>query len=227
MAKWKEISGQRLLERFGMTELIMALSNPYQPIEDRRPGRVGTPLPGVDAAILDLDDTQTILPSDTDKQGELLIRSASMFDRYLGKPEATAESFFTDPAGQKWFSTGDCVTIDNTGSYKIEGRLSQDIIKKAGYKISALEIEAVILSQGQVKEVCVFGIPNDKYGEEIAALIVGNDENVPSDRLLISVENHCKEIMSSYKMPRVWKVIDEIPRNQMGKVNKKQIKLDF
>ena len=74
------------------------------------------------------------------------------------------------------------MTVDSTGSYKIEGRLSQDIIKKAGYKISALEIEAVILSQGQVKEVCVFGIPEDKhgYGEEIAALIVPNDKSISS-----------------------------------------------
>ena len=126
----------------------MALSNPYEPIEGRRPGRVGTELPGVTAAMLDLDDMQTLLPRETDKQGELLIRSTSMFDRYLGKPQATAESFFTDSDGQKWFRTGDCVTVDETGSYKIEGRLSQDIIKKAGYKISALEIEAVILSQG-------------------------------------------------------------------------------
>ena len=106
-----------------------------------------------------------------------------MFDRYLGKPEATAESFFTDSSGSKWFRTGDCVTVDSTGSYKIEGRLSQDIIKKAGYKISALEIEAVILSQGQVKEVWVFGIPDDKYGEEIAALIVRNDKSMSADAL--------------------------------------------
>ena len=74
--------------------------------------------------MLDLDDMKTLLPSATEKQGELLIRSTSMFDRYLGKPEATEESFFTDTTGDKWFKTGDCVTLDNTGSYKIEGRLS-------------------------------------------------------------------------------------------------------
>ena len=107
-----------------MTETLMALSNPYNPKRERIPGRVGTPLPGVSAAMLDLDDMKTLLPKGTEKQGELLIRSTSMFDRYLGKPEATAESFFTDDEGQKWFKTGDCVTVDQTGSYKIEGRLS-------------------------------------------------------------------------------------------------------
>ena len=107
-----------------------------------------------------------------------------MFDRYLGKPEATAESFFTDKAGSKWFKTGDCVTIDDQGSYRIEGRLSQDIIKKGGYKISALEIEAVLLEHPQVKEVCVYGIPDEKYGEEITALVVGNDNEVSGDELI-------------------------------------------
>ena len=124
------------------------------------------------------------MPKDTDKQGELLIRSKSMFDRYLGKPEATKESFFTDQSGNKWFKTGDCVTIDSKGSYRIEGRLSQDIIKKGGYKISALEIEAVLLQHPDVKEVCVYGIPDERYGEEIAALAVGKDETAKADELI-------------------------------------------
>ena len=90
-----------------------------------------------------------------------------------------------------------------------------------------MEIEAVILSQGQVKEVCVFGVPDEKYGDEIAALIVGKDKSISDDALKTAVEKYCRDTMSSYKMPRIWKVIDEIPRNQMGKVNKKQIKQSF
>ena len=207
-----------------MTEILMALSNPYSPISGRKAGRVGMELPGVQAAMLDLESGTDFLPKDTEKQGELLIRSSSMFDRYLGKPEATAESFFTDQAGLKWFKTGDCTTIDDQGSYRIEGRLSQDIIKKGGYKISALEIEAVLLEHPQVKEVCVYGLPDEKYGEEITALVVGSDKEVSGDELIKKLEDHCKSAMSSYKVPRMWKVIEEIPRNQMGKVNKKQIK---
>lgn len=115
MEEWKEISGQQLLERFGMTEILMALSNPYRPIEGRLKGCVGKPLPGVTAALLQMEsedgshsDESQFLSDDSLEQGELLIRSTSMFDRYLNKPEATAKEFLTDKDGLKWFKTGDC-----------------------------------------------------------------------------------------------------------------------
>jgi len=113
-----------------MTEIMMALSNPYAPVSERLPGHVGSSLPGVEALI---------------ENGELLIRSESMFDRYLNKPEETEKSFL-EVEGRKWFRTGDSAQINpDTGSYQILGRMSQDIIKRAGYKISALEIENVLL----------------------------------------------------------------------------------
>ena len=95
-----------------------------------------------------------------------------MFDRYLNRPDATSESFLTDQSGQRWFKTGDCATktsLNGAYSYRIMGRLYQDIIKKGGFKISALEIESVLLQHQHVKEACVFSIPCDKYGEEIVA----------------------------------------------------------
>ena len=114
---------------------------------------------------------------DFHEQGELLIRSTSMFDRYLNKPEATAKEFFTDPTtGLKWFKTGDCAVRDANDVYSIKGRLSADIIKKGGYKISALDIESVLLSHPEVKEACVLGLDCEIYGDEIAALIVGSVE---------------------------------------------------
>jgi len=119
MASWFDISGQILLERFGMTEIGMGLSNPYHPVTSRQAGHVGSPLPGVEATMCDLD-TGAIF-NDTDRQGELLIKSKGMFDRYLNKPEATAECFTEDG----WFRTGDCVAKNaETGAYKILGRLS-------------------------------------------------------------------------------------------------------
>jgi len=149
MDAWEELSGQRLLERFGMTDLLMAISNPYDPTHERRSGYVGSPLPGVEAALLDLENRTQIYRSEDkladDFQGELLIKSNSMFDRYLGRPEATNESFVSS-GGDRWFLTGDCAQrCSSSGYYKILGRLSQDIIKKAGYKISALEIENRLL----------------------------------------------------------------------------------
>ena len=112
-----------------------------------------------------------------------MVHSTSMFDRYLHKPEATAKEFFTDPTtGLKWFKTGDCAQKIDDGVYQIKGRLSADIIKKGGYKISALDIESVLLEHLGVKEVCVLGLPDDKYGDEIAAIVV-TDPDVSIDEL--------------------------------------------
>ena len=220
MDEWRNISGQTLLERFGMTEILMALSNPYRPIDGRLKGCVGKPLPGVTATLLSLEGDESgervMLAEDSEEQGELLIRSTSMFDRYLNKPEATAKEFYSDTDGQLWFQTGDAAVRDADGVYQIKGRLSADIIKKGGYKISALDIESVLLTHPAVKEVCVFGLPDEKYGDEIAALVVGED-GLTSDELTA----YSRDKLSSYKVPRIWKMIDAIPRNQMGKVNKK------
>ena len=104
--------------------------------------------------------------------------------------------------------------------YQILGRLSQDIIKKSGYKISALEIESKLLEHPNIAEVVVFGIPDEKYGEEIAALLVLKNK----EKGLDDINNFCLTRMSSYKVPRKWKLMDEIPRNAMGKVQKKELK---
>ena len=104
--KWKEITGLTLLERYGMTEIGMALTNPYEPVEDRLPRFVGSPFPGVEAAIYDDDKNEVVHEAGT--EGELLIRSPSMFDRYLNRAEATEKSFIQDSEGKEWFMTGDC-----------------------------------------------------------------------------------------------------------------------
>ena len=116
-----------------------------------------------------MDDSGN-LHTNPDDPGELVLQSTSMFDRYLDNEEATNASFFADPSGQKWFKTGDSAMITND-SYKILGRLSQDIIKKSGYKISALESEACILQTDIVSEVAVFGVEDEEYGEEIVAYV--------------------------------------------------------
>ena len=149
----------------------------------------------------------------------MLISGTSLFDRYHNKPEATAKEFITDPStGKKWFMTGDAATRDANGVYSIKGRLSADIIKKGGYKISALDIEGVMLRNPAVKEICVLGVPDEKYGDEIAALVVMNMEYNFDEKAL---HEFGKEYMSSYKVPRIWKELKELPRNQMGKINKK------
>lgn len=125
MNRWKEITGHTLLERYGMTEFGMGLTNSYEDAEARIAGHVGHPFPGVTAGIFNPETG--LVHQDMDSEGELLIQSPTMFDRYLDAPEATDESFFSDKAtGQKWFKTGDCAirSSEHDGSYKILGRFS-------------------------------------------------------------------------------------------------------
>lgn len=174
MLRWKEITGHTLLERFGMTEIGMAISNPYFDVEQRIPGHVGHPFPGVKARLLDLDSNE--LHEDFDKEGELLIRSNCMFSRYHNNEEITKNSFFTDGSGNEWFKTGDVAlkSSEHDGAFRILGRLSQDIIKKQGFKISALELESSLSLHKSVNECAVIGVPNEEYGEEIVAFIALN-----------------------------------------------------
>lgn len=133
-----------------------------------------------------------------------------MFDRYYGRPEATAKEFYTEAGsgGLKWFKTGDCATRDENGVFSIKGRLSADIIKKGGYKISALDIEGVLLTHPGIEQACVLAIPCEKYGDEIAALLVGDSTLTEAE-----LTAYTREKLSSYKVPRVWKFLDSIPRN--------------
>ena len=149
----------------------MVLTNSYKNVNERNPGYVGLPFPGTTVSLLDHDTNQ--IHNSFDKEGEILVQSKTLFDRYLNNPKATEESFFTDSQGKKWFKTGDCAVLkSDKNSYKILGRFTQDIIKKAGYKISAIEIETNLLLNDFVKECAVVGVPDEKYGEEIVAFIV-------------------------------------------------------
>ncbi|BBG98971.1 AMP-dependent synthetase and ligase family protein [Prunus dulcis] len=162
MHKWESITGHRLLERYGMTEFVMAISNPLR--GERKAGTVGKPFPGVEVRIVAEDDSG----SDSIGVGELCIRSPSVFKEYWKLPEVTKESFTSDG----FFRTGDAGTVDEDGYYIILGRTSADIMKVGGYKLSALEIESVLLQHPAVEECCVLGLPDENYGEIVCAIIV-------------------------------------------------------
>jgi len=198
MERWKAISTHLLLERYGMTEIGMALSNPYD--GPRVAGHVGYPLPGVSARL--------------SEEGEIQIKGATVFKEYWNKPEATAESFTEDG----WFKTGDIAAIDEVGGYRILGRNSVDIIKSGGYKISALEIEEVLRQFPGIADCSVVGLPNDEWGELVAAAIVTKS---PVDEKALST--WMREQMPAYKTPRKYAVLAELPRNAMGKVTKKDV----
>lgn len=211
MEKWYRISGHYLLERYGMTEIGMAISNPYE--GERRAGHIGQALPGVEIRIC--NESDEILPPD--QPGEIQVKGSNVFKAYWGKPEATQKAF----TGDGWFKTGDIAVMDN-GYFKILGRDSVDIIKSGGYKISALEIEEILRTYPGVKDCGVIGIPDEEWGEIVAAAIVSS-EILNTEEL-----NHwMRERLPAYKTPRKYLNVPDLPRNAMGKVTKNELKKLF
>jgi malonyl-CoA/methylmalonyl-CoA synthetase len=203
-------TGQTLLERYGMTEIGMALSNPYD--GPRVPGAVGTPLPGVEVDIV-LDDGS---PAPTGEPGELRVRSPQMFAGYHGDEAATAASF--DAEGR--FRTGDTGVRDAGGVIRLLGRTSVDIIKSGGYKISALEIEAALRDHPAIAEIAVIGEPDATWGERVAACVVAR---AGATLGLEELQAFARERLAVYKVPRALRLLPALPRNAMGKVQKKQL----
>ncbi|HRX80741.1 MAG TPA: AMP-binding protein, partial [Pirellulaceae bacterium] len=204
--QWTALTGQKLLERYGMTEIGMALSNPYR--GDRRPGMVGQPLPGVQLR-LKSDEGKVI--TGEGEPGEIQVRGPSVFNEYWHRPEVTAASF-----EEGWFRTGDMAVLEN-GYYRIMGRQSVDIIKSGGYKLSALEIEATLLEHPAVRECAVVGVADDTWGEAVAVAIVLNEGETLEMEMLRS---WCRDRLSTYKIPKHLHIADALPRNAMGKVTK-------
>ena len=215
MEKWEQISGHRLLERYGMTELGMAISNPYH--GDRKAGYVGIPLPGVQIKLADENNVQV----GEETPGEILVKGDNVFKEYWQRPEATQATFTNDG----WFKTGDIAVIEN-GYYRIMGRQSVDIIKSGGYKISALEIEEVLRTNEIILDCAVVGINDDEWGELIVAAIVLKPAFI-SDFNEQKLSDWMVNYIASYKKPRRYLVLNDLPRNAMGKVVKNDIKNRF
>lgn len=211
MEKWHIISGHWLLERYGMTEIAMAISNPFH--GERRPGHVGLPLPGVSVRLMGDKD---IIKGELEP-GEIQIKGPNVFQSYWNKPSATQETFTEDA----WFKTGDVAHLDG-GYYKILGRSSVDIIKSGGYKLSALEIEEVLRIHPDIEDCGVVGLSNEEWGEVVAAVLVV--KNVISKE---EINTWLRERLPGYKVPRLYQFVEELPRNAMGKVTKNDLKIMF
>lgn len=211
MEKWERISGHTLLERYGMTEIGMAISNPYE--GERRAGYVGIPLPNVEVRLV--DEQYRDIPAG--EQGEILVKGKNVFKEYWRKPEETKKEFTSDG----WFKTGD-VAIKENDYYRIVGRSSVDIIKSGGYKISALEIEEVLRSHEWIKDCAVAGIPDDEWGELVVAAVEAADGFDAS-----KINQWIRERLPAYKTPKRYLVVETLPRNAMGKVVKNDVKKLF
>ncbi len=201
-AAFRELTGHAILERYGMTETGMNLSNPYA--GERLPGTVGTPLPGVSARI--------------DESGELLVRGSNVFSGYWRAPEKIAESFVHDPLGRRWFRTGDLAVRDSeTGTFTLLGR-RHELILSGGFNVYPREIEEVLTSFPGVREAAVVGRPHPEWGEVPMAFLVIGDAGGPVDEAgLIAF---CKKRIAGFKVPRTFRVVESLPRNALGKVQK-------
>lgn len=155
-------------------------------------------------------------------QGELYVKGPSVFVGYYKKPEET-ESAFEDG----WFKTGDVAAYDK-GIFKILGRTSVDIIKTGGHKVSALDIETHLLEHPQIADVCVVGVPDPSWGQTVAALIAMKGSTDEANAVTQEqLSTWCKDRIATYQIPTKIKITNEIPRNAMGKVNKKEVVRDF
>ncbi len=188
----EELSGQRIAERYGLTETLIVTA--VGAADERRPGCVGTPLPGVDLQLLD--------------EGEVAVRGPSLFSGYLNGPE---------PDG--WFKTGDMATREPDGQLRIVGRRSQDLIKTAGYKVGAGEVELALLDHPGVAEAAVTGEQDADLGQRIVAWVVPRDGRVAP----VGLADHVAVLLAPHKRPREVRVVHELPRNAMGKVIKSRL----
>lgn len=212
LIRWEGITGHRLLERYGMTEIGMALSNPLH--GERRAGTVGQPLPNVEIRLTD----ETGAPVLAGQPGQIEVRGPQVFHEYWGRPDDTARSF-----KDGWFGTGDVAVVE-AGYYRILGRQSTDIIKSAGYKISALEIEELAREHPDVTDCAVVALPDPDLGQRIAAAVVpapGTELAPEPFRIWL------KERLAPYKVPKDIRFVEELPRNAMGKVVKQDLRRLF
>ncbi|KAL7793228.1 acetyl-CoA synthetase-like protein [Trichoderma ceciliae] len=242
---WASLSnGNILLERYGMTEVGMALSCGLSSA-DRVDASVGWPLPSVQARLVDFDTAEVILPGQElgpegrERSGEIQLRGPTVFKEYWRNPAATEKEFTApDPDGRgPWFKTGDVAVRRRVPSaglnsaaqpwaqgplYFIQGRKSADIIKTGGEKVSALEIERELLSLPEVAEAAVVAVPSGSWGQKVGAVVV-LDRSVADKWTPLEMRRALKSRLANYKIPQVMKVVDSIPRNAMGKINKKEL----
>jgi malonyl-CoA/methylmalonyl-CoA synthetase len=215
--KWLEITGHELLERYGMTEIGMAISNPLH--GERRPGYVGMPLPGISVRLVD-DDGAPI--TEEGEPGRIQVRGPSLFLEYWKRLEDTRAAY-----QDAWFDTGDEGTVEG-GYYRILGRSSVDIIKTGGYKVSALEIENVLRHHPAISDCAVVGVPDPEWGERVClAVVPAADEAREPIELLTELKAWAEQRLASYKVPRDLRTVATLPRNAMGKVKKPEVRRMF
>lgn len=209
---FEQRTGQGILERYGMTETLMLTSNPYE--GERRPGSVGPPLPGVSLRIRREDGALAA----AGEIGIVEVSGPNVCSRYFNLPDKTAEAFTAD----RYLITGDIGVQDGAGYVTLQGRVS-DMVISGGYNVYPREVENALLDIAGVEEVAVFGVPHPDFGEGVvAAAMLG--ASAPDEAQMIAA---LREQLAAYKCPKRIVRVDELPKNAMGKVDRKALKADF
>ena len=203
-----DLTGHAPVERYGCTETLITVSTRAD--GERRPGWVGHPLPGMQTRLVGEDGAP--VSHDGETIGSLQVRTPTIFDGYLNRPDATAAAFTPDG----WYRTGDAAVVGPDGMHRIVGRESVDMIKSGGYRIGAGEVETALLGHPGVAEVAVVGLSDEDLGQRIVAFVVGD---ASPDELI----NFVAQQLSVHKRPREVRLVDRLPRNAMGKVVKKEL----
>ena len=210
--RWRELNGNYPLERFGMTEIGVGLTNPVD--GERRPGTCGKPLNGMEIRVV----TEAGSDAAPGEAGEIWIRGPTVFKGYDGNEQATREAF-----SDGWFRSGDTACWTDDGYLKILGRTSIDILKSGGYKLSALEIEEVLREHEAIADVAVVGIPDETWGELAVAAVLahpGREQELEEELL----RSWTKQRLASYKVPKRIVLLEDFPRNPVGKVIKPELR---
>jgi malonyl-CoA/methylmalonyl-CoA synthetase len=210
---FQELTGHTILERYGMTETGMNLSNPY--IGERIAGSVGTPLPGVSMRIVDHKGVDVPVGG----EGELLVRGGNVFSAYWNAPEKTAASFSHDALGQQWFHTGDLARQDPQNGYVTLLGRRHELIISGGFNIYPREIEEMLTTYPGIAEAAVIGAPHPEWGEVPVAYLVCTAE-IDQEALV----RYCRSQLASFKVPRAIHHVEALPRNAMGKLQKNLLK---
>jgi malonyl-CoA/methylmalonyl-CoA synthetase len=208
----ERLTGRKVLERYGMTETLM--NTAVRADGEPAPGTVGEPVPGVEVRLVD-DDGAPIETADGETIGELEVRGPNLFLGYLNRLEATEEAMHDD-----WFRTGDMATRDERGYIRIVGRRATDLIKSGGYKIGAGEIEAALREHAAVDDAAVTGEADEDLGERVVAWVVLRSGHQVGEPELV---DHVAALLAPHKRPRTVRFVDELPRNELGKVQKQRL----
>ncbi len=212
-ARLGRLTGRTVIERYGMTETLM--NTAIRADGAARPGSVGPALTGVQLRLVD-DDGEPIEARDADTIGEIQVRGPNLFLGYLNRADATQAAI-----QDGWFATGDVATRDADGYIRIVGRRTTDLIKSGGYKIGAGEIEAALREHPAIEDAAVTGEPDPDLGERVVAWVtLRTGATVPAQELI----DHVADLLAPHKRPRIVHFLPELPRNELGKIQKRRLR---